>query len=280
MMRLAPPVAAGLAGLAVALGTTAVQAQESASPAPAAEAAPAQAGMAPSPNEGAAAKVARVRVTGPYIDLRSGPGRGYPIFYAAERGEWVVIELRHTDWFKVRTPRGTTGWVSREQMKQTVTEDGVPFELADPTLQDWLNRRFDVGAGYGATPKGTKSMARVWLGWRFTDTLSLDLNYGDVQTNTSTSSVWTASLLAEPWSDKRLSPFVGVGVGRFDYKPNQTLVNSTPLDGNLGVFTLGARYFLSGRVALRVDYSRYAVFVSDSDYKNYSAGTVGLSLHF
>ena len=280
MMRLAAPVAAGLAGLAVTLASAGAwaQASSSATPPPAEPAAP-QASVAPS-GEGAAVRVARVRVTGPYIDLRSGPGRGYPIFYAAERGEWVVIELRHTDWFKVRTPRGTTGWVSREQMKQTVTEDGVPFELADPSLQDWLDRRFDVGAGYGATPSGSKSFARVWLGWRFTDTLSLDLNYGDVQTNTSTSSVWTASLLAEPWSDKRLSPFVGVGVGRFDYKPNETLVNSQPLDGNLGVFTLGVRYFLSGRVALRLDYSRYAVFATDTDYRNYSAGTVGLSLHF
>ena len=246
---------------------------------PATEPAASQASLAPS-GEGAASRVARVRVIGPYLDLRSGPGRGYPIFNAAERGEWVVIELRHTDWFKIRTPRGTTGWVSREQMRQTVTEDGVPFELADPSLQDWLQRRFDVGVGYGATPNGSKSFTRAWLGWRFSDTLSLDLNYGDAQTNTSTSSVWTASILAEPWSDKRLSPFVGVGVGRFDYKPNESLVNSDPLDGNLGVFTLGVRYFLSGRVALRLDYSRYAVFVSDADYRNYSAGTIGLSLHF
>jgi hypothetical protein len=272
MMRLAPPVVAGLAGLALAMACASASAQEAGHAAP-------QASVAPS-GEGAAARVARVRVVGPYIDLRSGPGRGYPVFYAAERGEWVVIELRHTDWFKVRTPRGTTGWVSREQMKQTVTEDGVPFELADPSLQDWLNRRFDIGAGYGATPSGNTSMARAWLGWRFSDTLSVDLNYGDVQTKTSTSSVWTASLLAEPWSDKRLSPFVGVGVGRFDYKPNESLVNSEPLDGNLGVFTLGLRYYLSGRVAVRLDYSRYAVFVSDFDYRHYDAGTIGLSLHF
>ncbi|MGM9488675.1 outer membrane beta-barrel protein [Ideonella sp. YS5] len=247
--------------------------------APAAEQAAPQASVAP-PGEGAASRVARVRVIGPYLDLRSGPGRGYPIFYAAERGEWVVIELRHTDWFKVRTPRGTSGWVSREQMKQTVTEDGVPFELADPSLQDWLQRRFEVGVGYGANRSGSTSFTRAWAGWRFTDTLSLDLNFGDVQTKTATATLWTASLLAEPWSDKRLSPFVGVGVGRFDYKPNDTLVNNQLRDGNMGVFTLGARYFLSGRVALRVDYSRYAVFVSDTDYRNYQGGTIGLSLHF
>ena len=60
--------------------------------------------------------VARVRVMEAFLDLRTGPGRGYPITQVAERNEWVVIELRHTDWFKVRTARGQAGWVSRAQM--------------------------------------------------------------------------------------------------------------------------------------------------------------------
>ena len=227
---------------------------------------------------GEATRLARVRVIAPYIDMRSGPGRGYPVFYAAERDEWIVIELRHTDWFKVRSARGTLGWVSREQMKQTVTEDGIPFELADPTLDDYLNRRFDIGAGYGASKK--TSFTRVWAGWRFSDTLSIDLNIADVQTKTSTTGIWTASLLAEPWSNKRLSPFIGVGIGRFHYKPNESLVNNEVVDGNMGVFTLGARYHLGSRVALRLDYSRYAVFVSDFTSRNYQAGTLGLSIHF
>jgi len=178
----------------------------------------------------------------------------------------------------VRTARGPVGWVSREQMKQTVTEDGVPFELADPTLNDFLQRRFDFGVGYGATAK--TSITRVWAGWRMSDTLSLDLNIADVQRRSSTTGIWTASILAEPWSDKRISPFVGVGVGRFNYEPNESLVNSQSRDGNLGVFTLGVRYFLSGRAALRLDYSRYAVFVSDFESRKYQAGTVGVSIHF
>jgi hypothetical protein len=243
-----------------------------------AAAAPPAAPVANAAPSGDATKLARVRVIAPYIDMRSGPGRGYPVFYAAERNEWIVIELRHTDWFKVRTARGTLGWVSREQMRQTVTEDGLPFELADPSLDDYLNRRFDVGLGYGASSK--TAFTRLWAGWRMSDTLSLDLNIADVQTKTSTTGIWTGSLLAEPWSDKRFSPFIGVGVGRFHYVPNKSLVNNETIDGNLGVFTLGARYYLGSRVALRLDYSRYAVFVSDFESRNYQAGTLGLSIHF
>jgi hypothetical protein len=265
-------LAAGLAGLIAATLPLWARAEE-----PVAAAAASTASVAPTTESGAVG-LARVRVTGAYLDLRSGPGRGYPVFYAAEKDEWVVIELRHTDWFKVRTARGPVGWVSREQMKQTVTEDGVPFELADPSLLDFLQRRFDVGAGYGASKK--TAFTRVWAGWRMSDTLSLDLNIADVQQRSATTGIWTASVLAEPWSDKRISPFFGVGVGRFNYEPNASLVNAEKQDGNMGVLTLGVRYYLGSRVALRLDYSRYAVLVSDTDYRTYQAGTLGLSIHF
>lgn len=265
-------LAAGLAGLTAAIVPLCAWADEAPAPTE-----PDTAAIAPSGEPGAA-RLARVRVTGPYLDLRSGPGRGHPVFYVAEKDEWVVIERRHTDWFKVRVARGAVGWVSREQMRQTVTEDGVPFELADPTLDDYLNRRFDVGLGYGASKKS--SITRLWAGWRMSDTLSLDLNIADVQQRSATTGLWTASVLAEPWSDQRLSPFIGVGVGRFHYVPNKSLVNKETQDGNMGVLTLGMRYFLSGRTALRIDYSRYAVFVSDVHYRNYQAGTIGLSIHF
>lgn len=280
-MRLRQRLAAALAGWVFSMPLwlpTWARADEPASPAATPAAVPPVASTAPAPSGEATPLLARVRVVGPYLDMHSGPGRGYPVFYVAERDEWVVIELRHTDWFKVRTARGAQGWVSREQMKQTVTEDGTPFELADPSLLDFLNRRFDVGAGYGATKK--TSITRLWAGWRMSDTLSLDLNIAEVQSQTATTGIWTASLLGEPWSDKRISPFFGVGVGRFHYEPNKSLVNREVLDGNMGVVTLGLRYHLSGRAAVRVDYSRYLVTVSDFDYRKYHAGTIGLSIHF
>lgn len=261
-------LAAGLTLLPLA--TLAQQATPAEAPLPPAVAIP-----APS---SAPVAVPRVRVVDAYLDMRSGPGRGYPVFYVAERNEWVVIELRHTDWFKVRTARGQVGWVSRAQMAGTVTEDGVPFELADPTLQDYLNRRFEFGGGYGASH--TTGITRLWAGWRFADTLSLDVGVTDVQHTTSTTGIWTAGLLTEPWSDKRLSPFMGIAVGRFHYKPNRSLVNAEPVDGNLGLFTLGVRYHLGSRVALRVEYLRYAINVSELESRNYQAGTAGLSIHF
>src|SRR5438552_3520272 len=80
----------------------------------------------------------RVWVAEPYLDLRTGPGRGYPVFYIAERGEAVEILRRHTDWFEVRTERGKEGWVSREQMETTVTEAGTQKMFGDVLMEDYL----------------------------------------------------------------------------------------------------------------------------------------------
>ena len=37
-----------------------------------------------------------VVVTAPYLDLHTGPGRGYPVFHSVEEGEEIVIVRRRT----------------------------------------------------------------------------------------------------------------------------------------------------------------------------------------
>ena len=65
----------------------------------------------------------RVKVADPYLEMRTGPGRGFPVHHVAARHEFVIIELRATDWFKVRTVSDTgndkTGWVHRRQLEGT-----------------------------------------------------------------------------------------------------------------------------------------------------------------
>ena len=38
--------------------------------------------------------VERLRIADPYLEIRTGPGRGYPIFHVAARDEWVEVLLR------------------------------------------------------------------------------------------------------------------------------------------------------------------------------------------
>ena len=39
----------------------------------------------------------RVKVVDPYIELHTGPGRGYPIFYVVKRHDWIdIITVSYT----------------------------------------------------------------------------------------------------------------------------------------------------------------------------------------
>lgn len=68
-----------------------------------------------------------VRIVDPYVQLRSAPGQRYGLVYKARQGEWLIILKRRTDWFLVRTAKGTEGWVSLLQLQSS-------FRAADLTI--------------------------------------------------------------------------------------------------------------------------------------------------
>jgi hypothetical protein len=223
-------------------------------------------------------KVERVQVTDPYIELHTFPGRGYPIFFVAARGEWIAIELRHTDWFKVRTAGGKEGWVTRAQLQTTLAENGLQQQFADVAYDDYLARRVELGAGYGRFHQ--EPMIKFWLSYRLSDTLSIESTLGQVQGVFSGTSLWHVNLQAEPWSDQRFSPFAGIGIGQFKNIPNQSLVNFQTTNARLADAIVGARYHLTDRFMIRADYAIYTAFVSEQRSLEYRAATAGLSFFF
>jgi hypothetical protein len=210
--------------------------------------------------------------------LHTAPGRGYPVFYVAEREAWISIELRHTDWYKVRTENGKLGWVQREQLASTLTEAGGRKTFREVLLDDYLHRKVEMGAALGRFQ--SEPVIKLWGGYRLSDTLSLEASTSQVQGRYSGSSLWQVNLLSEPWFDQRFSPFFGVGVGRFNNVPNKSLVDITTTNANLGNAVLGARYHLSERFVLRADLTLYSVFVSGSSTQEFRSFTAGLSFFF
>jgi len=52
----------------------------------------------------------KVIVSAPYLDLRTGPGRGYPVTQSVLRGERIEVLYQRTGYVKVRTERKLEGW--------------------------------------------------------------------------------------------------------------------------------------------------------------------------
>jgi hypothetical protein len=234
--------------------------------------------MAAAPAQAADAVTERVQITDPFIELHTGPGRGFPVFFVAAKEEWIVIEMRHTDWYKVRTEGGKIGWVNRRQLQTTLTEGGGLKTFRDVAVDDYLARRVQLGASVGRFK--SEPMLKLWTNYRMSDTLSVEGSVGQVQGLFSGTDFWHLNLQVEPWSDKRLSPFFGVGFGKFKNFPNQSLVAAVPTDAKLANATIGARYYLTERFVLRADYTIYTAFIADTRSGEYRAFTAGVSFFF
>src|SRR6186997_3063297 len=64
-------------------------------------------------------KLLQVFVSEPYLELATGPGRGYAVFHVVEREQSVDVLFRRTDWFKVRDEHGVEGWARARDMRRT-----------------------------------------------------------------------------------------------------------------------------------------------------------------
>jgi len=266
------PLAAASAPAPAASGVAAAAAAASA-----AASAPAVAAPRPPPKP-RSKKSELVQIADPYIELRTGPGRGYPIYFVAPRNQWIEIELRHTDWFRVRTEDDKVGWVSRQQLESTLTAAGGTKTFRDVLLDDYLTRRVQLGAAWGHFK--SEPMLKIWTNYRLSDTLSIEATYGQVQGVFSGTDLWHLDMMIEPWSDKRVSPFFAVGLGKFKNFPNLSLIGATTTDAKLGAARIGVRYYLTERFVMSADYAFYTAFLNDQRSAEYRAWTAGLSFFF
>jgi len=220
----------------------------------------------------------KLKITDPYVELRTGPGRGYPVTFVAERDEWIEVLLRRTDWYKVRAANGTEGWVSRDQLLTTLTEANAAVTFRDVLLADYLHRRLEFGAAWGLFD--SEPMVKLWTAYRFSDALSIEATVGQVQGTFAGTELWHVNVNVEPWSDWRLSPFFGVGLGRFRNFPNLSLVNAVETTANLANAAVGVRWYIGDRFVAKADFSIYTAYNSDADTTDYRAGSIGIAFFF
>jgi len=220
----------------------------------------------------------RVQVVDPYIELRTQPGRGYPIFYVAERGEWIEILKRKTDWFKVRLASGKEGWVNRVQLENTLTEAGAKTTFRDVMLADYLDRRLEVGFGWGQFDNDPVLTMRI--GYGLTPNFITELSASQVSSVYSSTSLLQLNLLALPFADQRVSPYFTIGVGNYKNTPKVTLVNSPEISVTAANAGLGVRFYLTRNFLVRGDYREYMVPINDNRVDTFNEWTIGLAVFF
>lgn len=201
-----------------------------------------------------------VTVASPYVDMYTGPGRGYPIFHALEYGETFWLLKRRTDWVKVSTRRGITGWVRIADLGEIHGEDDEQVVLPVPDYRDYRTQDFHLGFSYGDFD-GADSMG-VTLGYRFTANISAELRATQAVGEFSDSRTYQVAVVHQPFPQWRLSPYFMLGTGINTTSPNATIVATEDREDTAMLTGVGIKTHLSRRFALRAEVANHYLLTS------------------
>lgn len=219
-----------------------------------------------------------VKIADPYIEMHTGPGRGYPIFYIAQRGETVAVLKQRTDWYKVRNAKGKEGWVALDQMGRTLVADGEPLAVAYPDFAAYTKRRWEGGLMYGDFEGA--DVVSIYGGYHFTRNISAELEAGAYYGNFSNGKIVTVNLALEPFPEWHLAPFFTLGTGRVFVEPKATLVNTKDRSDEVVDVGVGVRYYLSRRFLVRAQYKNYVILTDRDTNQNAEEWKIGISTFF
>lgn len=226
----------------------------------------------------AAADVQVVIVSDPFVELRTGPGRGYPVTQIIERGEVVEILKRRTDWFKVRGGRGIEGWAHLDQMTQTLQPSGKPAEFPAATLEEYLEYRWMAGVVAGDF--GGATTYTGFGAYRLSSHLSAELSASQILGNSSDGWAVTASVVHTFFPEWRASPFFTLGTGIIHIEPKATLAQAEDRTDQTAIVGAGVSAYLSRRFVLRAEYRSYIVLSSRNDNEEVNEWKAGFAIFF
>lgn len=202
----------------------------------------------------------QVYVTEAYLELHTGPGRGYPVFHVVAREERVEILLRRTEWFKVRTERGVEGWVREADMLKTVDAQGTPFTFPRGDRAGYEDHSFEAGIFAGQW--GGATLLSAYTSFSFNSQLAVEGSVGQVLGRFSNGVVGDIGLAHVLFPEARLSPFVMIGTGLVHIEPKATLTQPETRTEPTAYAGIGLRYYLTRRFFLRAEYKSHMIFTN------------------
>lgn len=227
----------------------------------------------------------QVFVAEPYLELRTGPGRGYPVTHIVGRGDSVEVLKRRTDWLKVRTERGIEGWAYQRDMAKTLLADGTRMQIDMGDRSGFTSHRWEAGAMVGDFDGA--NLVSAYGAFSLNDHLKIDVSASQFLGVTSnatpadrsgyTLDIGLNHVFMPEW---RFSPFVTLGGGLFNVNRDPQNPAAVDLHDQSAYVGAGARYYLTRRFFLRGEYKHRVVFTSRDDNEELEEWKVGLGFFF
>jgi hypothetical protein len=214
-----------------------------------------------------------------YLELHTGPGRGYPIFHVMEQGETVYVHSRRTNWFYVSDRRNRQGWVKQEGLARTLAPTGMPAALPNIQHGDFLAQQGRVGFSLGQ--QGSADTATVMAGYRLLSFAGVEAEYGQIFGSRLDGTSYGASLLIEPIKSWSFTPFISKGYGwqEWQEKVKGQVGTSNSSNSRYEYTGLGINYYIGYSFVVRAEY-RKMYLTGENDSLSNSAWRLGFSSFF
>jgi hypothetical protein len=220
----------------------------------------------------------QVFVTAPYLELHTGPGRGFPVAQVVARDEGVDILKRRTDWFKVRTARGIEGWASYKDMLSVVLADGSLFTFPMGDRAGFTSHKGEIGI-FGGDYSGA-TLIGGYGSYSFNSQMALELSVAQFLGNASNGTTVDIGLNHVFVPEWRFSPFVSLGTGIVHIEPKATLVAPLDRTDQTAYVGGGGRFYLTRRFFVRAEYRQHYVFTSRNDNQKVDEWKLGFAFFF
>ncbi len=217
-------------------------------------------------------------VAEPFLELRTGPGRGYPVTQVVTRGEAVDVLFARTDYFKVRTARGREGWASAADLQKALLADGTAFQVELGDRAGFANHRWELGAFAGDFDGA--NLVSFYGARSLTENLKFELSAGQYLGDQRSGYMVEAGLAHVFAPEWRVSPFIAIGGGLFRVDSDAQRPNLVDRTDEAAYAGVGVRFYIARRFFFRAEYKERVVFTSRNDNEELKEWKAGLAFFF
>lgn len=223
------------------------------------------------------AEAVTVKVSGDFVNLHSGPGRGYPIVQVALKGETLVLNRRRTDWVQVEFKQQHY-WLARADLTQLATLQQQTFTVSDDRIAQYEQRSLEAGFMFGDF--NGSSFYQLSLAYLFSPYVQTELAVGQANGDQADNLSAELSVYLSPMPHWRLSPYFGIGGGVLRTTPRTVLVQTPDRNNSLASAEFGIRYYLSRNFIARAGYRRSVIVTDRNDNEEIDTWKLGFSVFF
>ncbi len=220
----------------------------------------------------------RAKVVEPFLEIHTGPGRGYPVFYIAEKNEEIFLMKKRTDWFKVRLFSGQEGWVHYKEVDKTIQASGYQKGWSERFYDQYIDGRLQTGFAWGVFDEDSALYVRT--AYRFTEGLSFESSLGFASGDFGDTNLYLVGLVITPWQGSWFSVNGTIGGGLVETRPAAILINAKSENFKTAYAGIGFSAPLVRRLSLRGDLRNYTLFLSPKRSRDVREYTLGLIFEF